>query len=1243
MKTLIKKIRKAGTFLKSCRIFIGKNPRELHAPCLVIFPVSRTCLHCGFAGLMTVQSGNRTSSTKYDEHPVSLWGKIEKAGLKDILKGNIPVRQYLHGLKTLQAMENAVARLKEERIQESIFFREEARERLAALAKKMKATLEKEEQMLEDHAAEFSSRDLEDINSRLVLLKDLQWALEKDILNNFSRIMALAAVRKAGDLRPAAFKKYRKIVLLLNALNRLEVRGRDSAGLQITFTLKSEKDLETIIFEIQKANLYEEYLRRLREGDALNGSICAAEDGAHPGKPSLVFSFTYKTFSVVGELGRNARELENAIKQDDIFRIFAGKSTRCETAFMHTRWASVGSITEENCHPVNNYRPNKKASPYPLYAASRANISVILNGDIDNYGALRESLNLDREPINPLVTTDTKIIPLQIEKYLQEGHLLKEAFRLAVNRFEGSHAIAMTCDLEPGKFFLALKGSGQSIYVGVSEDQYMFSSEVYGLVEVTSRFLKMNGEASGTGRQSSAGQIFILDHHSQGGLAGIEAFYYDGTEIFLNENLLQKAEITTRDIDRGDHPHFFLKEISESALSIRKTLRGKYRMEADPHGSPKVFFNLGENIFPAAIKKALQKKTIKNIIVIGHGTAAVAGEAVADAMAHYLKDSGLNISARLASELSGFFLKDDLSDTLVIPITQSGTTTDTNRAVAMAKDRGASVITIVNRRQSDITAKSDGVFYTSDGRDIEMSVASTKAFYSQIAAGQILALYIVQLLKSRSDDYIAVQLKNLESAPQLMDRIFSGREAISKSVEKTFDRKFWAVVGSGPNKAAADEIRIKLSELCYKTISSDIVENKKHIDLSAEPLILVCAAGSPASVMEDLVKEVEIFKAHKAAVVVFAEEDDSRFDDIADAVIYIPAAAMPLPVILNTMAGHLWGYYAACNINHEALLLKEFRSSLERAIVEQEKKNYSLHEKLADAALRQMIGRFDKTFNRHREAGAFHLLSVKTISDLIILLKYAAGKLPLEDFRSEFQTDNGFISPLEVLDGVLGKAIDELTRPIDAIRHQAKTVTVGTTRKEKIFRGILFETLERLHFSTRDLTYKNLMTLSRIQPAVMNVSGLTLYKIENLDAFGNPAEDSTIDIIQREGVSAHMRSRTETSKQLMGTKRMIVSMGHVYVGKGKIDGAPIVIIPLKAGSEFINRLLLLHIDYQETLPLSEKKKALGYRYNDIRNLVNEYNIAWDDGYLEKFSVADLFGEPVEILAARIRQWAKPGN
>ncbi len=1027
---------------------------------------------------------------------------------------------------------------------------------------------------------------------------------------------------------------------MLNALDRLEVRGRDSAGLQIVFVSGEERAINVLTAKLKEKGLYEDYLMRSEEKDLVNGSILVVSDIAGTAKRTSV-TFTYKTFSIVGELGRNVGDLRETIKNDKILQSFAALDTVYETALTHTRWASVGSITEENCHPINNYKIDQKNPVFPFYPKSVAHINVVLNGDIDNYQVLRAGL--PAEMIAPELTTDTKIIPLQIEKNLKAGKNLSESFRLAVNDFEGSHAIAMTSDLEPGKMFLALKGSGQSIYIGVASDQYMFSSELYGLVEVMPHFIKMNGEAAANGESKAAGQIFILDQVSIGGLAGAKSYYYDGTKINLKDSDLQKAEITTRDIDRGDNPHFFLKEISESAVSIKRTLRGKYRLAVKENSLPQVVFNLGEDIVPAAVRSRLQNGTIKNIIVIGHGTAAVAGAAVADAMERFLKNRNINIMCKVASELSGFLLKDDLSDSLIIPITQSGTTTDTNRAVAMAKERGAFILSIVNRRQSDITAKSHGVFYTSDGRDIEMSVASTKAFYSQIIAGHVLALFFAQLLGARKDDYIAAELRNLEGAPQMMGRVFARRDQIATSVKKAPAKKFWAIVGSGPNKAAADEIRIKLSELCYKTISSDIVENKKHIDLSAEPLILVCAAGSPGAVAEDIAKDVAIFKAHKAAVIVFADEGDDRFDKIADAVISLPVAAMPLPVILNTMAGHLWGYYAACAIDEEARIFREFRNDLNLAMARQVKMNYSLYERIADAQFRRLVNEFYQNFNHHRNDGAFNLLGVRTISDIVLLAKYSAGKLPLEDFHHEFKTDEDFASPLDLLDVTLGRAIDELTRPIDAIRHQAKTVTVGTSRKEKELKGIIFDLLEELKFAAKDLTYRNVMTISRIQPAISAVRGYTVYAINNLDDRGNPAEGSIIKIRKKGGVAKNMKSRAESSVMLMGTKRTIVSTGHAYIGKGKADGAAIVILPVLGENEFVSNLVLLHVDYNELLPVGKKKEVLGYRYNDIRNLVNEYNIVWDDNYLEKIPLIDLFSEPVENIAGRIKRCTLIGD
>ena len=114
-----------------------------------------------------------------------------------------------------------------------------------------------------------------------------------------------------------------------------------------------------------------------------------------------------------------------------------------------------------------------------------------------------------------------------------------------------------------------------------------------------------------------------------------------------------------------------------------------------------------------------------------------------------LCDGSLDIDAITATELSGFSMRLDMSDTLAIAVSQSGTTTDTNRTVDLLRGRGAAVIGIVNRRESDLVDKADGILYTSDGRDVEMSVASTKAFYAQVAGGALLACAISRSGRTR--------------------------------------------------------------------------------------------------------------------------------------------------------------------------------------------------------------------------------------------------------------------------------------------------------------------------------------------------------------------------------------------------------------------------------------------------------------------------------------------------------------
>ena len=778
------------SYLMKWKIYAGVNVYAVPACSIVFFPLMPNVVCCGFAGVLAIKGIGKFKDGNLIKKLAQLFRDVKKNNMKALSAGSVKPGHYLGGGRYLEEMEEALLQLKTDAAFQEIYFKPLMAGQLSDLTEEMKVFFLEEEKCLEENAGNFPTEETETINGRHILMKDIIWGLEKDVLENIEKIRRLSGAGGVKEISSESFKKYKKINFLLNCLDRLEVRGRDSAGMQMSFRLPDTASFEKILGVLKEKGLYDDYSARIRAGDLINGSICishAIPSVNSPRGKGIDIEFVYKTSSIIGELGQNVRDLRKFISHDKIFYELSKEEIEFETSIAHTRWASVGSITEENCHPINNFTMNKNSGHeedawpeivknYPFYGEGSWFINVILNGDIDNYQSLRNAIEEGEDLIAPHITTDTKIIPLQIEKYLLAGHDLAEAFRLAVKAFEGSHAIAMTSNTEPGKVFLALKGSGQSIYVGLALEEYIFSSELYGLVEGTPFFLKMDGEKpSSDDDPEASGQIIILEQNSQGGLAGIRALFYDGTTLSMGSDSVQKAEITTRDIDRGNYPHYFLKEISEATLSVRKTLRGKYRISEEENGRYKVTFNLGRDVIPEGWRQAFTRGETKRIIVIGHGTAAVAGEAVADGLQRYLKGTHIKVDAKVASELSGFFLEDDLKDTLVIPITQSGTTTDTNRAVAMAAERGATVIAIVNRRQSDITGKVNGVFYTSDGRDIEMSVASTKAFYSQVVAGHVLALCLAQLLKNVSDDFIAEELHNLEQAPNMMNRVMRGK------------------------------------------------------------------------------------------------------------------------------------------------------------------------------------------------------------------------------------------------------------------------------------------------------------------------------------------------------------------------------------------------------------------------------------------------------------------------------------
>ncbi|OQY57905.1 MAG: glutamine--fructose-6-phosphate aminotransferase [Desulfobacteraceae bacterium 4572_88] len=867
-------------------------------------------------------------------------------------------------------------------------------------------------------------------------------------------------------------------------------------------------------------------------------------------------------------------------------------------------------------------------------------IHVCLNGDIDNYLDLKAEHD-DKKLISEEITTDTKIIPLQIQKYLRQGADLTEAFRLAVNDFQGSHAIAMHTNLAPGKVFLAQKGSGQAIFIGLAPDHYISASEVYGFVEETSDYLKVDGEKVTEGKNGlTQGQIFMLDQNSGGGLEGVTAMFYDGTPLELDEQSVKHTEITSRDTDRQGFPHYFLKEISEAPASVEKTLQNRWKIR--PETASALTITLDDSVFPQSLRDALLNGRVRRIFFVGQGTAGVAAQACADILNYYMKDPSLIIRSLKASELSGFGLHENdgshaMSDTLVVAISQSGTTTDTNRTVDMVRERGAYTLAIVNRRDSDITFKVDGTMYTSSGRDIEMSVASTKAFYSQIVAGAILSLFMAALRGQREDAFVTEEIRKLQRLPEQMRRILSLKSAIEKSASQTAtSRVYWAAVGSGPNKTSADEIRIKLSELCYKTISSDFVEDKKHIDLSSEPLIIVCAAGTRETVIGDIIKDTAIFRAHKALPILIVNEGEDRFDPYAEDVFRVPVVSEHLAPIVNTLVGHIWGYYAALSINEGSRFLYAFREDIQKDIEEQAEKGTDVYELILEKSFREKIARFYNEFKQKKAENRLpSSMGFVASSDLTLLLKYLSGRLPVSDFELDFGIKGTALNMLNTLFECLGKSINGMARPVDAIKHQAKTVTVGTSRISEKTEGILFETLASHDFKVSQLTARNIIVLRNLQRIIAEIKGLTIYRVSGLNLLGEPTRDTIIEVVRREGTSISISSRVEKDHRLKGTKKILVQEGNVYVGKGRKDERSIILIPLISASpstpNMIEYLMLLNISFREEIPLAAKVKALGGKYERIQNIVQESTFVWDDSYLELVRTEELFGISAEKI------------
>ncbi|HZC51686.1 MAG TPA: SIS domain-containing protein [Mycobacterium sp.] len=821
-------------------------------------------------------------------------------------------------------------------------------------------------------------------------LHDDLFAIENDVLG-----VARAARKLAGGFwTERSAVSYAAVATALDVVDRLELRGRDSAGVSVWIELADSDGrlLDSVDGLAARSDplLKDGAVLRIRRG------IC----------------FVYKRAAIIGRLGDNTAHLRAAIRRDAALHAVLAMPSAAVTVLAHTRWASVGRTSASNAHPVHNALPDGTRN-------GPATIAV-LNGDVDNYVSLCKRVGYTPESTG--VTTDAKLLPLLLAQGLGAGRTPSQAVADMLAACTGSMAVAVQTEVTDGDIYLAVKGSGQALYIGLSQRGYLVASEIYGLVGVTQHFFRVDGAQTA----GADGAVVRLSRAAHGLPESVEVWNATGESVSPALQLRSTA-VTSRDLALGDYTHYLDKELHDAPESFRRTLLGRVARE-----DGRCTVRLPDTSLPARVRRRLAEREITAVVVIGQGTAAVAAQGIAYVM-KLIAGNRLRVSALPATEFSAWHLRHDMSDTLVVAVSQSGSTADTNRAVDLASARGSPVISIINRRDSDLAHKSDGVVYTSDGRDVELAVASTKAFYSQIAAGSVLGLVLGRVVGALDPRLEQTLVEALLALPGQLAMLMADVDAvctIAAAVATAYPS--WAVVGSGPNRVAANEIRIKLSELCYRAVAVDAVEDKKHIDLSAEALVITCAAGAPPNHISDLAKELEIFRAHSNRAVVICDADTvGRWP--TDLVIPVATAHPAFAWVLATAAGHLLGYHAALAIDATARPLRAALQELERLVDAGRDVAPSL-----PLAIRQPI---EGVLRRAASGELRGVLSSAAALGLVGILA-PSGRLAVTT------EDELPAARVDVVRTALETAIVELTRSIDTVKHQAKTVTVGTSRSD---------------------------------------------------------------------------------------------------------------------------------------------------------------------------------------------------
>ncbi len=539
----------------------------------------------------------------------------------------------------------------------------------------------------------------------------------------------------------------------------------------------------------------------------------------------------------------------------------------CTTGIGHTRWATHGRPSEENAHP---------------HTDCTCELAVVHNGIIENYMVLREELAAAGHVFRS--ETDTETIAHLIESYYTGD--LTAAVRAALARLDGAYAIAVAHRDHPDEIVAARKDS--PLIIGIGEGENIVASDIPAVLRYTR-------------------DVMILEDGEVATVAasGVRVVDASGTEV-TPERMLVEWDLSAA--EKGGYEDFMLKEIHEQPRAIRETLLG--RMGDDGR------IQLSELAMDDDEVRAIARVTI-----IACGTSYHAG---------LVAKTLIETWARVPVEVdfsSEFRYRDPIvgPDTLVVAITQSGETADTLAALRTARERGARAISITNVVGSRVTRESDGVIYTHAGPEI--GVAATKTFTAQIAAVNVLALYLAQVRGRMSVADVRAVWDQLQAMPSVVESILADDAAIL-ACAKEFDSPVSSLfLGRGIGVPAAMEGALKLKEISYIHAEAYAAGEMKHGPIALiTPEVPVVVVALKGHTYEKVVSNVQEVRARGARVIAVATEGDTGICKHAEYVLFVPAvpellSAIPAVVPLQLLAYHV-AKLRGCNVDQPRNLAK---------------------------------------------------------------------------------------------------------------------------------------------------------------------------------------------------------------------------------------------------------------------------------------------------------------------------------